>query len=120
MRHGGALPTVTADATLSRALEEMSAKGMGMTVVLDDNRHPIGIFTDGDLRRLIERHGDIRGLTITQGMTRSPRTVPPDVLAVVAAQQMDELRLSQMLVLDESGVLIGAVHMHDLMAAKVV
>jgi arabinose-5-phosphate isomerase len=120
MRQGAALPTVPGDAPLSRALEEMSAKGMGMTVVVDARRHPIGIFTDGDLRRLIERHGDIRGLNILDGMTRSPHTVPPDVLAVVAAQQMDALRVSQMLVLDDDGVLIGAIHMHDLMAAKVV
>ncbi|ARP84979.1 KpsF/GutQ family sugar-phosphate isomerase [Bordetella genomosp. 9] len=120
MRKGDALPTVGADASLSRALEEMSAKGMGMTVIVDPQRRPLGIFTDGDLRRLIERHGDIRGLRITDGMTRSPHAVPPDVLAVVAAQQMDELRVSQMLVLDEEGILIGALHMHDLMAAKVV
>ncbi len=120
MRQGMALPTVGPDAPLSRALEEMSAKGMGMTVVIDDNRHPIGIFTDGDLRRLIERRGDIRGLTVTEGMTRAPRTVPADALAVVAAEQMDTLRLNQMLVLDESGALLGALHMHDLMAAKVV
>jgi arabinose-5-phosphate isomerase len=120
MRHGAALPTVPSDAPISRALEEMSAKGMGMTVAVDSNNRPVGIFTDGDLRRLIERHGDIRGLTIDQGMTRSPRSVPPDALAVVAAQHMDELRLSQMLVLDDEGALIGALHMHDLMAAKVV
>ncbi|MFC4277272.1 KpsF/GutQ family sugar-phosphate isomerase [Achromobacter aloeverae] len=120
MRQGDALPTVGPDATLSRALEEMSAKGMGMTVVIDENRHPIGIFTDGDLRRLIERRGDIRGLTIIEGMTRAPRTVRPDALAVVAAEQMDTLRLNQMLVLDENGALLGALHMHDLMAAKVV
>ncbi len=93
---------------------------MGMTVIVDARRHPLGIFTDGDLRRLIERHGDIRGLKITDGMTSSPHTVPADALAVVAAQQMDELRVSQMLVLDGEGVLIGALHMHDLMAAKVV
>jgi len=120
MRQGAALPTVPHDATVSRALVEISAKGMGMTVVLDPQRRPIGIFTDGDLRRLIERHGDIRGLNVTEGMTRAPRTVPADALAVVAAQQMDELRLSQLLVLDASGALIGAIHMHDLMAAKVV
>jgi arabinose-5-phosphate isomerase len=120
MRKGDALPMVTADVPLSRALEEMSAKRMGMTVVVDARQRPMGIFTDGDLRRLIERHGDIRGLKITDGMTRSPHTVPPDALAVVAAQQMDELRVSQMLVLDDKGVLIGAIHMHDLMAAKVV
>jgi arabinose-5-phosphate isomerase len=120
MRKGDALPMVTADVPLSRALEEMSAKRMGMTVIVDARQRPMGIFTDGDLRRLIERHGDIRGLKITDGMTRSPHTVPPDALAVVAAQQMDELRVSQMLVLDDEGVLIGAIHMHDLMAAKVV
>jgi arabinose-5-phosphate isomerase len=120
MRHGAALPTVPSNALISRALEEMSAKGMGMTVAVDGNNRPVGIFTDGDLRRLIERHGDIRGLTIDQGMTRSPRSVPPEALAVVAAQHMDELRLNQMLVLDDEGALIGALHMHDLMAAKVV
>jgi arabinose-5-phosphate isomerase len=120
MRQGDALPTVAPDTPVAAALEEMSRKRMGMTVVVDAHGHPQGIFTDGDLRRLIERHGDIRGLTVIDGMTRSPRTVPPDALAVVAAQQMDELRLNQMLVLDESGALIGALHMHDLMAAKVV
>ncbi|ARP79669.1 D-arabinose 5-phosphate isomerase [Bordetella genomosp. 8] len=120
MRQGDELPMVPADAPLSRALEEMSAKRMGMTVIVDARRHPLGIFTDGDLRRLIERHGDIRGLKIIDGMTRSPHTVPADALAVVAAQQMDELRVSQMLVLDQQGALIGALHMHDLMAAKVV
>jgi arabinose-5-phosphate isomerase len=120
MRQGDALPTVPADAPLPRALEEMSAKRMGMTVIIDTHRHPLGIFTDGDLRRLIERHGDIRGLKVTEGMTRSPHTVLPDVLAVVAAQQMDTLRVNHMLVLDDGGVLIGAIHMHDLMAAKVV
>ncbi|MDQ8032332.1 D-arabinose 5-phosphate isomerase [Bordetella genomosp. 1] len=120
MRSGPALPTVPADAPLFRALEEISAKGMGMTAVLDADGRPLGIFTDGDLRRLIEREGDIRGLTVAQGMTRHPRTISPDALAVQAAQLMDERRLNQMLVLDNEGRLVGALHMHDLMAAKVV
>ncbi|AHV93631.1 KpsF/GutQ family sugar-phosphate isomerase [Bordetella holmesii] len=120
MRQGQALPTVTVSEPLSRALEEMSAKGMGMTAVVDDNFHPVGIFTDGDLRRLIERKGDLRGLTVAEGMTRNPRNVDPDALAVEAARIMDEKRLSQMLVINDDGVLIGALHMHDLMAAKVV
>ncbi|MNJ63617.1 Arabinose 5-phosphate isomerase KdsD [compost metagenome] len=98
----------------------MSDKGMGMTVVTDAQRRPLGIFTDGDLRRLIARHGDIRSLTVEAGMTRSPRSISPDALAAEAAQHMDELRLSQMLVLDADGALLGALHMHDLMAAKVV
>jgi len=120
MRRGAALPTVAEAAPLFAALEEMSAKGMGMTIVLDAAGQPTGIFTDGDLRRLIERHGDVRNLTVAQGMTRMPRSIGPDALAVDAARQMDEQRLNQMLVLDTDGTLLGALHMHDLMAAKVV
>jgi arabinose-5-phosphate isomerase len=120
MRQGDALPIVMAGTPVSQALEVMSAKGMGMTVVTDAQRRPLGIFTDGDLRRLIARQGDIRSLTVESGMTRSPRSITPDALAVEAAQQMDKLRLNHMLVLDSDGVLLGALHMHDLMAAKVV
>ena len=120
MRQGDALPIVMAGTPVSQALEVMSAKGMGMTVVTDAQRRPLGIFTDGDLRRLIARQGDIRSLTVESGMTRSPRSITPDALAVEAAQQMDKQRLNHMLVLDSDGVLLGALHMHDLMAAKVV
>ena len=120
MREGTALPIVTAGTSVSQALEVMSAKGMGMTVVTDTQHRPLGIFTDGDLRRLIARHGDIRSLTVESGMTRSPRTINPEALAVEAARQMDELRLNHMLVMDNDGALVGALHMHDLMAAKVV
>ncbi len=120
MRQGGALPIVTADTPVSQALEVMSAKGMGMTVVTDAQHRPLGIFTDGDLRRLIARHGDIRSLTVEAGMTRSPRSINPEALAVEAARQMDEQRLNHMLVMDNDGALVGALHMHDLMAAKVV
>ena len=120
MRQGNALPLVTADTPVSQALEVMSAKGMGMTVVTDAQHRPLGIFTDGDLRRLIARHGDIRSLTVEAGMTRSPRSINPEALAVEAARQMDEQRLNHMLVMDNDGALVGALHMHDLMAAKVV
>ncbi|MPT29225.1 MAG: KpsF/GutQ family sugar-phosphate isomerase [Achromobacter sp.] len=120
MREGDALPVVALGTPVSQALEVMSAKGMGMTVVCDPRRRPVGIFTDGDLRRLIARYGDIRSLTVEAGMTRSPRSINPDALAVEAARQMDELRLNHMLVLDADGALLGALHMHDLMAAKVV
>ncbi|AUL48632.1 D-arabinose 5-phosphate isomerase [Bordetella trematum] len=120
MRHGSALPTVASTDPLFRALEEMSAKGMGMTVVVDDHFRPVGIFTDGDLRRLIERQGDVRGLMVAEGMTRNPRNIDPNALAAEAAGIMDTHRLNQMLVVDDDGVLIGALHMHDLMAAKVV
>ncbi|MEI6837121.1 MAG: KpsF/GutQ family sugar-phosphate isomerase [Alcaligenaceae bacterium] len=120
MRSGAALPTVAANATMSEALEEISRKGMGMTTVLDDHGKVLGIFTDGDLRRLIEREGDIRQLTITAGMTRNPRQISANALAVDAALIMDDHRLNHMLVCQEDGVLLGAVHMHDLMAAKVI
>jgi len=120
MRHDTALPTVPEDATIFQALEEISRKGMGMTAVLDQNGHATGIFTDGDLRRLIERHGDIRGILIAEGMTRDPRHISAEALAVDAARIMDNHRLNQMLVADEAGRLVGALHMHDLMAAKVV
>jgi len=98
----------------------MSRKGMGMTAVVDADGRALGIFTDGDLRRLIARVGDLRGMRVTDGMTPGPRTIAPDVLAAEAAAAMDEHRLSQLLVVDADGRLAGALHMHDLMAAKVV
>lgn len=120
MRSGKDLPTVSATATMSEALEEMSRKGMGMTAVLDPQGKVLGIFTDGDLRRLIEREGDIRALNVTAGMTLGPRHISAEALAVDAALIMDTHRLNHMLVCRDDGVLSGAVHMHDLMAAKVI
>ncbi len=120
MRQGSALPIVEAGAPVIEALQEMSIKGMGMTIILDSQRHPIGIFTDGDLRRLIARHGDIRPLTVADGMSHHPKTVAPTALAVEAATLMDAGRLSQILVVDHTGLLLGALHMHDLLAAKVI
>ena len=120
MRTGSALPTVTEDATIFEALEEISRKGMGMTVVLDTQGNATGIFTDGDLRRLLERAGDVRGVRITEAMTKNPRLIAADAMAVDAALIMDKHRLNQILVSDAQGKLVGATHMHDLMAAKVV
>lgn len=120
MRQGPALPVVPLGTSVTGALTEMSAKGMGMTVVVDAQRRPVGIFTDGDLRRLIERHGDIRPLTVADGMSTHPRSVEPATLAIEAATLMDAGRLNQMLVIDRDGLLLGALHMHDLLAAKVI
>ncbi|WP_269900649.1 KpsF/GutQ family sugar-phosphate isomerase [Paenalcaligenes faecalis] len=120
MRQESALPIVSAGTLVPTALSEMSAKGMGMTIVVNAKRQPIGIFTDGDLRRLIMRCGDIRTLNVEQGMTADPKTIPATQLAIKAANTMDKLRLNQMLVVDSNGLLLGALHMHDLLAAKVI
>lgn len=120
MRQESALPIVSAGTLVPTALSEMSAKGMGMTIVVNEKRQPIGIFTDGDLRRLIMRCGDIRALNVEQGMTADPKTIPATQLAIKAANTMDKLRLNQMLVVDSNGLLLGALHMHDLLAAKVI
>ncbi len=120
MRSATSVPSVTQTASIFEALEEISRKGMGMTAVLDADGRAIGIFTDGDLRRLIERKGDVRNLSVTEGMSRNPRHIQAEALAVDAAVIMDSHKLTQMLVSDEQGKLIGALHMHDLMTAKVV
>jgi len=120
MRTGDALPIVHPETSMPDALREMSHKGMGMTIVVDDTHKPVGIFTDGDLRRLIEQRGDIRPLVVADGMTTHPRSVLPEAMAVEAATLLDANRLTQLLVVDASGTLVGALHMHDLLAAKVI
>jgi arabinose-5-phosphate isomerase len=120
MRTGDRIPRVTVDTSLLDALREISRKQLGMTAVLDSAGALQGIFTDGDLRRLLERGGDIRHLKLADVMTRNPLTIAPDVLATEAAQLMDRRKKNQLLVVDASGALVGALHMHDLMAAKVI
>ncbi|MDY0309905.1 MAG: KpsF/GutQ family sugar-phosphate isomerase [Castellaniella sp.] len=119
MRRGAALPCVAPGTLIPDALTEMSSKGMGMTIVLEGKR-PVGLFTDGDLRRMIAQHGDIRTLPVSAGMSRHPRSITATAPAIEAASIMDEHKLNQMLVLDEDGLLLGALHMHDLLAAKVI
>lgn len=120
MRQGLDLPIVLAGTLVPQALSEMSAKGMGMTIIVNERQQPIGIFTDGDLRRLIIKSGDIRSISVEQGMTPNPKTVAPTELAITAANTMDKQRLNQLLVVDTNGLLLGALHMHDLLAAKVI
>ncbi|MDE2277903.1 MAG: CBS domain-containing protein, partial [Burkholderiales bacterium] len=97
-----------------------TGKGLGFTAVEDAAGRPIGIFTDGDLRRLIERGADLRALTAEQVMHRSPRLVRADALAVDAADVMEEHRITSVLVVDEAGALVGALNSNDLMRAKVI
>lgn len=120
MRTGDALPKVLAGTSVLEAIREITRKHIGMTAVTDASDRVLGIFTEGDLRRLIEKTGDIRTLKIDDVMTRTPKTVPPDILASQAARILDETLCNQLLVTDPEGRLIGALHVHDLMTAKII
>ncbi|PLZ03399.1 KpsF/GutQ family sugar-phosphate isomerase [Burkholderia sp. WAC0059] len=120
MRTGEQVPRVLPDATVSDALFQLTARRMGMTAIVDEAGRVSGIFTDGDLRRVLERAGDFRTLPIASVMTHSPRTIGPDQLAVEAVELMERHRINQMLVVDTAGKLIGALNMHDLFSKKVI
>jgi arabinose-5-phosphate isomerase len=119
MRSGEAIPRVPDTAMLNDAILEMSRKGMGMTAIVQGDQ-VIGIFTDGDLRRTLEKAGDIRAVPISEAMTKAPRTVESTKLAVEAVKIMDDHKISQILVVDAQNALVGALNTHDLMAAKVI
>lgn len=118
MRPRPEVPTAPPNVPLTEALLTMSRGGMGMVAVVDTDDRPLGIFTDGDLRRTIEQGADLRSETLAQRMNPSPKTISPEALAAEAARRMEDARISQMLVV-EDGRLVGALHMHDLMRAKV-
>jgi len=120
MRTGEAIPAVGSDATLLEAVIEISRKGMGMTAVIDDARRLVGIFTDGDLRRALERDANPRSTRIDSVMTRAPRTIQPGALAAEAVEIMERTKSTQLPVVDADGVLVGALNIHDLFRAKVV
>jgi arabinose-5-phosphate isomerase len=120
MRSGDAIPAVRADVSLSDALLEITRKGIAMTAVVDQHYHAIGIFTDGDLRRLLEKNQDFTKLLIANVMHLDPRVIGPDQLAVEAVELMEKFRINQLLVADASGKLVGALHVHDLTRAKVI
>jgi arabinose-5-phosphate isomerase len=120
MRTGAAIPSVTATVSLSMALQEITNKGMAMTAVVDAGFRPVGVFTDGDLRRLIEHVQDFTRLSVADVMHAGPRTIGPERLAVEAVELMERYRINQLLVADDDGVLVGALHIHDLTRAKVI
>ena len=120
MRSGDALPQVPPTASMSQMLREMSAKGLGFTAVVGPDRRVLGIFTDGDLRRLIERGADLLPLTAQDVMHRSPRLVREDALAVDAAGLMEQHRITSVIVVDAGGCIAGALNSNDLMRAKVI
>lgn len=118
MRTGEALPRVPISASVLEAVAEISRKRLGMTAVIDADGKVAGIFTEGDLRRLIERIGDVRTLAVRDVMTAGPLAVPSTMLAAEAARILDASLRNQLLVIDD-GRLVGALHMHDLTSAKV-
>lgn len=120
MRSGEAIPAVKSDVSLSAALLEISRKGMAMTAVVDEEFRPLGVFTDGDLRRLLENTQDFSKLSISQVMHANPRRIGPDQLAVEAVEIMEQFRINQLLVTDAQDRLVGALHIHDLTRAKVI
>jgi len=120
MRTGKRIPRIPENATFSEALLEVTRGGMGMTAIVDGDDHPLGIFTDGDLRRLLGTGTDLRGLMVAEVMKRGPRTIAPEALAAEAAAEMEARRISQILVVDVAGKLVGALNTHDLMDAKVI
>jgi arabinose-5-phosphate isomerase len=121
MRGGPALPTVGLAATLGEAVVEMSGKGMGMTAVLDPAGRVAGIFTDGDLRRCLDRARDLATVPVAAVMTRSPRTIGPDRLAIDCVELMETVpKVTALLVVDDERRLVGALHLHDLFRARVV
>ncbi len=120
MRTGDDVPSVAETTRFAEAMLEMSKKRLGMTAVLDAAGHVSGIFTDGDLRRTLAQVDDIKAARIADIMTRNPRTIDPDKLAVEAVQIMEERKINQLLVVDGDGRLVGALNMHDLFRAKVI
>ena len=120
MHSGKGIPTVDQHATLAEAVLEISRKGLGMTAVVDSAQHVLGIYTDGDLRRTLEKRLDFSTTLVSSVMSRAPRSIMPDALAAEAVQLMEQHNISQMLVVDNSNILVGALNMHDLLRAKVI
>ena len=120
MRSGADVPRAGADADFSELMREMSAKGLGAAIIVDGQERPVGIFTDGDLRRLIEKGADLRGMRAAELMHPNPRAIRADALAAEAASLMEQHRITSVVVVDERGRLVGALNTNDLMRAKVI
>jgi len=120
MRTDEHVPMVNPEITLSEGLLEMSRKGLGLTAVVDAQGKPIGIFTDGDLRRCFEREINVMASLMRDVMHANPTTIQAHVLAIEAVEMMEHRKINGLLVVNERGELVGALNMHDLLMAKVV
>lgn len=119
MHSGGAMPQVSPQAVIADALVEMTRSGLGLTAVVDDERQVLGIFTDGDLRRVLEDRCDIRQATMRDVMTEECKTVERDLLAAEALRIMQDHKINALLVVDGERRLVGVLNMHDLLRARV-
>jgi arabinose-5-phosphate isomerase len=120
MRTGTNAPSIRQNARVMEGIREITRARMGMTAVLDDSDRIVGIFTDGDLRRCLERGTPLHAILMMEVMTSNPRTIGPDRLAVEAVELMERYHINQVLVVDAEQKLIGALNMHDLFRAKVI
>lgn len=120
MRKGNAIPSISEGELLSSALTEMTKKGLGLTAIINDARQPVGVFTDGDLRRMFAKGIYTNSAKIAEVMHLKPNTINANQLAVEAVEIMDQKKINGLLVVDDDGKLVGAFNMHDLLKAKVV
>ena len=120
MHTGAGIPAVGQDALLSETILEITRKRLGMAAIVDDAQHVLGIYTDGDLRRTLEKRLDLATTPVSAVMSRNPRSITPDALAAEAVQLMEQHNINQMLVVDADNKLVGALNMHDLLRAKVI
>lgn len=121
MHTGDALPRVSVNAPMPEVIHEMSRKGLGMTTVLETDGRLAGILTDGDLRRLMEKHrGATLEMTAGSAMTRNPQTIGPHVLASEALNQMEKRKITSVVVVDEARKVLGVVHLHDLWTLELI
>ncbi len=120
MHTGERVPKVAADVMLTEALMEMTRKGLGLTAIVDGDNRVLGVFTDGDLRRVLDANVDVRRAKISEVMTRGGKVAHPDQLAAEAVALMEKSKITALLVTDDAGHLLGVIHMHDLLRAGVV
>jgi arabinose-5-phosphate isomerase len=119
MHKGAEIPAVRPTATISEGLLEMSRKGLGMTAITDTHHRLLGLYTDGDLRRTLDKRIDVHDTTIDSVMTASPITISPDAMAIEAVSVMEHKRITSLLVVDGNHHVVGALNVHDLLRAGV-
>ena len=120
MRSGDDVPKTSIQAPLKEALLEISKKRLGMTVIVDESNQVLGIFTDGDLRRLLEKTLDLESVQLKDVITKNPKTTSKNILVAQAVEMMERFRINHLIVVDDNGQLEGALNLHDLLASKII